>query len=332
MLFTIQVLAAICLDLVVGDPKALPHPVEGIGRLCEIYEQRARKVLRNPGLAGSMAAVGVLSSTLLVIGTFLMLLHRLAPVLEMVAAVWLLATSLACRSLYEHSMDVYHALTSGESLEHARIEIGKIVGRDTAALDQQGICRAAVETVAENLVDGILAPLFFALLFSLLPHGEVLAPLSLAVLGAYCYKTINTMDSMFGYKNERYRHFGTLAARVDDVANFVPARLSGPLLVAAGRLLGLDTRGGWRIFLRDRLRHASPNSGHPEAAVAGLLGIQLGGSSSYFGKVVEKPTMGDGARLLVPEDIKIVNRLMLLASGMFAAGLLLIRYLLDGGW
>jgi len=322
MIFTLQFLAALGLDLLMGDPKNIPHPVQGIGWLCTIYEERARRVFPSPAIAGAVSTMLVLFSTLLVLGIVLMLLHKISPVLESVFAVLLLSTAIACRGLYDHSIRVYQALIGGEGIDVARGEVGKIVGRDTAPLDSHGVCRACVETVAENLVDGITAPLFFAVLASLIPGADLLSPISLALLGAYCYKAINTMDSMYGYKNDRYLQFGRLAARLDDLVNFLPARLSGLALVAAAWLLRMDGTRGLKIFLRDRHNHASPNSGHPEAAVAGILGVQLGGNSSYFGTLVVKPTMGDGLRNLEPKDIILVNRLMFAASGLF--GLLLI--------
>lgn len=330
MIFTFQLLAALCLDLTFGDPKNIPHPVQGIGWMCSTYEERARKVLPSPAVAGSVATLLVLLSVLLILGIFFLLLHKLSPVLEVAAAIVLLSTSIACRSLYDHSICVYKALIGDDGLGRARREVAKIVGRDTAELDRRGVCRACVETVAENFVDGVTAPLFFAFLASLIPGGDLLSAISLAVIGAYMYKAINTMDSMYGYKNDRYLNFGRLAARIDDIANFLPARLSGVTLVAAALLLRMNAAQGLKVFLRDRKNHASPNSGHPEAAVAGILGVQLGGNSSYFGAVVVKPTMGDDQRELEPADIVAVNRLMFAASGLFVLSLLVGRLLLVG--
>jgi len=331
MIFTLQFLSALCLDLLIGDPKNIPHPVQGIGWLCTICEQRTRKVFASPAIAGTVSTILVLFSTLLVLGISLMLLHKVSSALESFVAVVLLSTSIACRGLYDHSIRVYRVLTSGEGIETARREVAKIVGRDTAELDKHGVCRACVETVAENLVDGITAPLFFAILASLIPGGELLSQISLALLGAYLYKAINTMDSMYGYKNDRYLQFGRIAARLDDAVNFLPARLSGLALVVAAWLLRMDAGRGLKIFLRDRSNHASPNSGHPEAAVAGILGVQLGGNSSYFGSIVVKPTMGDALRKLEPADIVLTNRLMFAASGWFGMLLLAARFIIFGG-
>lgn len=330
MAFTLQFLGALCLDLLFGDPRSLPHPVQGIGWLCSRFEGVTRDLFTDQGRAGAVAFFLVSGCTLLPLALLLLALHHLSPTLEVLAAVLLLYTSIACRDLYTHSMNVYRALLKGEILDEARKEVARIVGRDTAGLDRQGVCRACVETVAENLVDGITAPIFFAVLASLMPAGDYLAPVSLAVLGAYGYKAINTMDSMYGYKNERYLHFGRSAALVDDAANFLPARLSGLLLIVAAWLLRLNGNGAMKMFFRDRLNHASPNGGHPEAAVAGSLDIQLGGDSSYFGKIVSKPTLGDAIRPLRPEDIVATNHLMFVTTGLFCGILLLGRILVTG--
>jgi len=197
-----------------------------------------------------------------------------------------------------------------------------IVGRDTTRLDRQGICRAAVETVAENTVDGVTAPLFWGIGFSLLAVPIGTDPIALTAIGALLYKAINTMDSMFGYKNENYLEFGRTAARLDDLANFLPARLTPVFLILAAAIQRLDWRGAIRIYRRDRLGHASPNSGHPEATVAGALGVRLGGPSVYFDTVVDKPWLGDDRRAIDAEDILRANRLMYLGALLFAIFLL----------
>jgi adenosylcobinamide-phosphate synthase len=226
------------------------------------------------------------------------LLH---PWLGSLVSILLLYTTIAPRDLVRHSTEVYTPLAAGD-LPEARRRVGMIVGRDTAALDEAGVARATVESVAESMVDGVTAPLFFAVL-----GGP---------MGAMLYKAINTMDSMFGYKNERYRAFGWAAARLDDLANFLPARLTSLMIPAAAFLLRFDAKGSFSILLRDRRKHASPNSGHTEAAVAGALGVQLGGPSPYFGRMVEKPTLGEAVRSIEPQDILRANRLMLLSSAI----------------
>ncbi len=330
MIFTLQFISAFCLDLIFGDPRSIPHPVQVIGWLCTQFEAFMRKQVVQPFLAGALTFLCVLLITLASLVAGFALLHKISPLAEGGLAVFLLYTSIACRSLSRHSLDVYHALQRSDGLAEARIQVGKIVGRDTSGLDVQGVCRASVETVAENLVDGVTSPLFFALIMSLIPAGDVLAPISLAVIGAYGYKAINTMDSMFGYKNEKYFEFGRTSARVDDVVNFLPARISGILIVVAAFVLRLDATGAFRMLLRDRLQHASPNGGHPEAAVAGSIGVQLGGSSNYFGKLVEKPTLGDPLRPLEPTDILTTNRLMLVTAVIFSGLLVAGRIVITG--
>ncbi len=330
MIFTFQFASALILDALLGDPRSLPHPVRFIGWLCTFFERNSRKIFNNVLTAGAVSFLGVLTTTILFLYILLALLHVISPVAEAVVAVILLYTSIACRDLSKHSMAVFEALQNGAGIEAARHEIAKIVGRDTSSLNANGICRACVETIAENLVDGVTAPIFFAVLLSMVPAGELLAPVSMAVLGVYGYKAINTMDSMYGYKNEQYLYFGRFAAKIDDLVNLLPARLSGLFLIAAAWILRLDARSAAKIFIRDRLCHASPNAAHPEAAVAGALSVQLGGNSSYFGKIVEKPTMGDAHRELEPEDIRRTNRLMFVASGLFAVILLAIRFLIVG--
>lgn len=317
MIFTVQFMIAVLLDFVFGDPRALPHPVRGIGLFCTFFEKLYRNVCKNLYIAGFLSFFSVWLSVVLPLLLTLFVLHRYSPILEAVFAIVVLYTSIAYRDLRIHSMRVYSALASGEGLEQARKEIGRIVGRDTSELNEQGICRACVETVAENMVDGIVAPMFYALLLSFFTPDAHFLPISMAALGAYCYKAINTMDSMYGYKNESYLEFGRTAAKIDDFVNFIPARISGILLVCAAWILRLDYKQSLRVFIRDRFEHASPNGGHPEAAVAGSLGIQLGGAVSYFGTRIEKPTMGDNLRLITTADILLTNRLMFVGCSLF---------------
>lgn len=330
MIFTFLFTAALLLDFLFGDPRSIPHPVRGIGLLCEFYEKSFRNVMQRPFLEGLFSFCSVLGTTVFVVAALLAILLQTAPLIATLVAVYLIYSGIAYRDLKKHSMEVYRALISQNGLGSARVAIQQIVGRDTSQLDEKGICRACVETVAENLVDGVLSPLFFGILFSLIPADPFLNPISMAALGIYFYKAINTMDSMYGYKNDRYRQFGTVAAVVDDVANFLPARLSGIVLTGAAFFLQLDYRRGWRVFKHDRLSHASPNGGHPEAAVAGILGVQLGGNSVYFGKTVHKPTIGQPVRDITPEDIVETNRLMLGSSLLFFIGIITIRLLITG--
>ena len=287
------------LDLLLGDPRWLPHPIRAIGALIAGLEKVLRKIFpknRSGQLAGGVALVIlvlVLSGgfTLLV----LWLCGKVGLWLRFLAETILCFQLLATRSLKGESMKVYKALKAGD-LEGARYAVSMIVGRDTQCLDEAGVARAAVETVAENASDGVIAPLIF------LAIGG--APLGMA------YKAVNTMDSMVGYKNDRYLWFGRCAARLDDLVNFIPARLAGLLMCLGAGFSGFDAPNALRIFRRDRKNHKSPNSAHTEAAAAGALHIQLGGSNYYFGKLVEKPTIGDADHPVEPLDIVRVNRLM----------------------
>ena len=287
------------LDLLLGDPSWLPHPIRAIGALIAALEKALRRLFpkRQGGeLAGGAALVILVLAlsggfTLLV----LWLCGQVGLWLRFLAETVLCYQLLATRSLKGESMKVYQALKAGD-LEGARHAVSMIVGRDTQRLDEAGVARAAVETVAENASDGVIAPLLF------LTIGG--APLGMA------YKAVNTMDSMVGYKNDRYLWFGRCAARLDDLVNFIPARLAGLLMCLGAGFSGFDGPNALRIFRRDRKNHKSPNSAHTEAAAAGALHIQLGGPNYYFGKLVDKPAIGDADHPVEPLDIVRVNRLM----------------------
>jgi len=312
-----QVLSAIALDLALGDPRWIPHPVRWIGRFAASMETPFRRMFRNPRTAGTFAWFVVLPATLL--GAFLLVrgAHRLHPGAVDGVSILLIYFSIAARDLVGHGEGVRRALEKGE-LPGAREKVGMIVGRDTDRLDEAGVVRAAVESVAENIVDGITAPLFYAALFG--------------PLGAIGYRAINTMDSLFGYRNERYIDFGRTSARMDDVANFLPARVTGLLVPAAAFLLRLRASDAFRIFLRDRRNHPSPNSGHTEAAVAGALGVQLGGESFYSGRSSFKPLLGDPAETLNRRHIRQVNVLALTASALAVVLFLGSRLLVGACW
>jgi len=301
--------AAIILDLLLGDPRWLPHPVVLIGRFIKALEGALRKVIRNERLAGVLLLVLTVGCTWG--GAFLLLqgVYAIHPWLGTVVATLFSWTCLAARSLHRESQLAADALLRGD-IPEARRYLSYIVGRDTAELDEPEIWRGVLETVAENTSDGVIAPLLFLMIGG--------APLGLT------YKAVNTLDSMVGYKNERYRLFGWAAARFDDLVNLVPARLTGILMVMAAPLTGLSGVGACKIMLRDGGNHASPNSGIPEAAAAGALGIRLGGANRYFGKIFEKPTIGDPIRPLDHTAYRGVLRLMYGAeAGLFAAWLLL---------
>ena len=298
-----QILLAILLDLLLGDPRWLPHPVQGIGWLAQRAEAPLRRLIANAKLAGIIEVFLVVGSTVLVGFGLLKAAALLHPLAGDIVAILLLYTCLATRSLHDHALAVYRPLVVGDPTE-ARQRVGWLVGRDTDQLDEGEITRAAVESVAENTVDGCTAPLLFAC-----AGGP---------LGALAYKAISTLDSTFGYKNERYLQFGWASARLDDLANLLPARLTALLVVPAALLLRLDAGNAWRIFWRDRHNHPSPNGGQIESAVAGALGVRLGGVNSYFGQPSSRPFMGDPLQPLAARLILQAVRLMWLVYGMVA--------------
>ena len=299
MLIFWAVLGGFLLDALFGDPAWLPHPVVLMGRCISALEKQLRTALpKTPRgeLAGGAAVAAVLPlGTLAVTGLACWAAARLHPALGLALQMLWCGQALAAKGLAQESRNVYKELAKGD-LPAARRAVARIVGRDTQNLTAAGVPRAAVETVAENTSDGVIAPLLYMLLGG--------APLALT------YKAINTMDSMLGYKNEKYLYFGRCAAKLDDAANWLPSRLAALLWVAAAALTGNSARGAWRIWRRDRRRHASPNSAQPERACAGALGVQLAGPAYYFGEYYDKPTIGDPLREIEPRDILRANRMM----------------------
>ncbi len=315
--------AALCgfaLDLLLGDPETLTpwHPVVWMGKAITALEKRLRPLFprtdRGAFSAGLVMALLLSLGTLVLCKLILCLLSRLSPALAFALEVIWCWQALAVKDLRVEALRVETALETG-TLDQARHAVSRIVGRDTAALDASAVARAAVETVAENFSDGVVAPLVYMLLGG--------APLAL------CCKAINTMDSMVGYKNERYLYFGRAAARLDDAANYLPARLAALLLIAAARLCGEDAPAALRIWRRDRRKHASPNSAQCEAAMAGALGLRLCGPASYFGVVHVKPFIGDDTRPITPRDIDRACRLELAGSLLALALLGLLRLLIE---
>lgn len=319
--------AGFLLDLLLGDPHWLYHPVQAIGKVIEYTEKAFRKVFC-PGsgreedrgkkrAAGAVLVVVVLLISMGVSGLLLSFAGYIHPYIKTSVSVLICYQMLAVKSLKTESMKVYYALKSGSLLD-ARLAVSMIVGRDTKRLSKEGVTRAAVETVAENTSDGVVAPLFYMFLFG--------------PLGGVAYKTVNTMDSMIGYKNDKYCYFGTAAARLDDFANYVPARAAALAMAAAAFLLGYDGKGAVRIYKRDRYKHASPNSAQTEAVCAGALGVRLAGDAYYFGKLYHKPAIGDADREIEPEDIVRANRLLYAASVIvLLAGLAVCTVLVCAG-
>ena len=292
-----------CIDLLVGDPHGFPHPVVLIGKCISVLERALRCICpKTP--SGERAAGAILWGAVVIVSTavpalLLWLSGLVSPWLRLALESVMCWQILAVKSLRDESMKVYDALESGD-LAASRHAVSMIVGRDTDRLDDAAVTRAAVETVAENASDGVIAPLFYLMIGG--------APLGMA------YKAVNTLDSMVGYKNERYIDFGSASARLDDAVNWIPSRLSALLMIAVCPIVGLEARGAARIWRRDRRRHASPNSAQTESACAGALGLRLAGPAVYFGKLVEKPTIGDASREIEWGDIARATRLMLAAS------------------
>jgi adenosylcobinamide-phosphate synthase len=294
-----EIILAYLLDLWVGDPKNFPHPVRWIGQAAGWLERVARRYVTNLFVAGCVTTVLMLFMTVVGAWILLWVLGRVHPYLEVCGSVYLFYACLSVRSLYDESKPVADHLHEGQ-IDEARISLSHIVGRDTKTLDAHGITRATVETVAENTVDGIVAPLFYACLGG--------APLALG------YKCINTLDSLFGYRNKFYEKFGKFPARLDDVANWIPARIGGALMVLASWFCGYRGLSAWRIMLRDGGKHLSPNAGIPEAAMAGALGLQLGGPSDYNGILVNKLFIGDSLKEIEIDDISRSHRVMFATS------------------
>ena len=299
--------AAVCLgfllDLWLADPAWMPHPVVGMGKCITALEKWLR--CRFPATPAGQRNAGRVLSAVLPLGTvaFAGLVcwaaGRVHPLLGLVVQALWCWQALAVKGLAVESRKVYDCLATGD-LEAGRKAVSRIVGRDTQALSEEGVTKAAVETVAENFSDGVVAPLLYMLVGG--------APLAL------CYKAVNTMDSMVGYKNQRYLDFGRAAAKLDDAVNWLPARLAALLWIAAATLAGQDGKNAWRIWQRDRRNHASPNSAQTESACAGALGVQLAGPAWYFGEYYDKPTIGDAQRPVEPGDILRADRVLYTAS------------------
>lgn len=297
-----------CVDLMLGDPRWFPHPVILIGKLISTVEKLVRRVfpktVRGENLAGAALWIIVVAVSTAVPAGLLGVGYWISPWLGLALETILCWQILATKSLKDESMKVYDALQTGD-IEKSRYAVSMIVGRDTAELDDLAVTRAAVETVAENTSDGIVAPMIF------LAIGG--APLGML------YKAVNTMDSMLGYVEMPYRNIGLVPAKMDDVVNFIPARISAFLMLIAGFFLKLDVKNGWRIFKRDRYNHASPNSAQTESVCAGLLGLRLAGDAWYHGVLHKKPFIGDALRQIEYEDIPRTCRLLYVTAALCCA-------------
>lgn len=304
-------IAGFALDLLIGDPHFIPHPVRLIGSLISFFDKRLNcdagynisekklnliKYKRGMLLAFTVIFATFAMSVIIIVAAYSINLY--AGVIAEAVMTWQI---LATKCLRVESMRVYDALRT-DGVDAGRRAVSMIVGRDTSVLDAAGVTRAAVETIAENTSDGVIAPMLYTAI-----GGPVLG---------FVYKAVNTMDSMLGYKNDKYMYFGRFAARLDDVVNFIPARISAYLMIAAAFIGGrqFDGKNAYRIFKRDRFNHASPNSAQTESVCAGALRVQLAGDAVYFGKLVKKKYIGDGLREIEYEDIKRANRLMYITA------------------
>lgn len=299
----VDIVVAVILDLVIGDPDWMPHPVRLMGRIISWEERFIRKITDSPNGLKAAGLLMVIVNILLAACVPIILLKALDgfPIVQRIIGIYLIYTCIAARNLRDEALKVSSELD--RSLEDGRRRLSYIVGRDTRNLSKEEVIRATVETVSENTSDGVIAPLLYVMIFGI-PGGMI-------------YKFVNTMDSMVGYKDERYNHLGYFPAKTDDLLNLVPSRLTAILMIISAPH-GLDKKRAFKIVGRDGRNHKSPNSGYPESAAAGLLSVQLGGSNSYNGKMVHKPTIGDPGETLKKTHIEDSIRLM------FGAQLLLV--------
>lgn len=302
-----SMLAGFLMDLLLGDPYWLPHPIRLIGNWISFLEKRLlgskteekHTTPEQEQRRGMLLVLAVLSSTVFVTAVLLLGAYRLHPYLGVVIESIMTYQILATKCLKVESMKVYQELKKGD-IAASRKAVSMIVGRDTECLDETGVAKAAIETVAENTSDGVIAPMIFTAI-----GGPILG---------FFYKAVNTMDSMVGYKNEKYQYFGSAAAKFDDVVNYIPARLSAWLMILASAITHMDWKNAKKIFLRDRYNHKSPNSAQTESVMAGALDVQLAGDAWYFGKLCKKPTIGDAIREIEPEDIRRSHTLLYMTA------------------
>lgn len=312
----IPLLAGFALDFIFGDPYNLPHPVRSIGALISALEIKMRKLFpTRERLGGTLLAIAVLMITTAFAAVILFVFYYINKWLGIAAEAVMCYYLLAAKCLKKESMKVYSAIAENDILK-ARNAVSMIVGRDTENLDEKGIIKAAVETVAENASDGVTAPIFYIMLFG--------------AAGGFFYKAANTMDSMIGYKNEKYLNFGRFAAKLDDFLNFIPSRITAVIMIFSAYILGFNGKNAYKIWRRDRFNHASPNSAQTEAVCAGALEIMLAGDAYYFGKLCKKKTIGDDIRAIENGDIICANRLMYCTSVIMLVIAAAVRIFLFG--
>lgn len=304
------------LDSFIGDPYTLPHPIRAIGKLIAFLENKVRSRFADLRKGGVLLVLTVLLISAGAPAVILFICYKINMALGIIAESIMTFYMLAARCLYNESMKVCRAAEKGDT-EGARKAVSMIVGRDTSVLDESGIVRAAVETVAENTSDGVTAPIFY------MAFG--------GAVGGFFYKAANTMDSMIGYKNEKYADLGRFAAKLDDVLNYVPSRLTALLMIVSAAIMRSDAGNAYRIWKRDRRKHASPNSAQTEAVCAGALHIRLAGDAVYFGELHQKPYIGDDDRPIEPSDIRRANRLMYCASLLMLIIAVVVKAVIFGG-
>jgi len=299
--------AAFLLDLILGDPQFLPHPIRWMGKAIELLEPAFRKVSKSLYVSGTFFAILLILATWAITFIFVIFAYKLSLMLGIVIEIVIIYWCISARSLRQSAMEVSRSLVSNK-IDEAKKKVSLIVGRDVEKLTERGIVKSTIETVAENLVDGVISPLFFAVIGG--------APLAIA------YKMVNTLDSMVGYKNDKYIHFGKAAARIDDIANFIPARVCVPVISFAAQILSGKGLPALKTAIKEGKNHSSPNAGFPEASFAGAMGVKLGGPNYYHGKLVHKPYIG---KLFGEADIEHIKKacdLMMLSSVLWLVILL----------
>jgi len=281
-------LIIVTFDLLLGDPEKPFHPIRWMGKAIEFFEPIFRSFFQGKQLSGAIFAIFLILSSWTLTYAVILLANFIYPGMDILIEIIFIFYTLSIHSLILAGMSVYEHLKN-DQIEKARFSVSMIVGRDTRSLNQTGLTRATIETIAENFVDGIVSPLFFAVIGG--------APLAMA------YKMINTLDSMVGYKNKKYRFFGCFAAKIDDITNWIPARLSVVFISIASKMIGCSFKNAWQTAIHEGANHLSPNSGYPEAAFSGALGVRLNGPNIYHGKLVEKPFIGKNFPNPKPEQI-----------------------------